>query len=288
MPELKATSIPFVAYDLFGYLLPGVFFLAILIFEFDMGRAISFYLDHGRTFTHVSNQAELYKLPYLMKFLAWEQLPTDFKVVPFVLLLVGCYLLGHIIAALSSAVLEKVMLALVLGYPSNNLFRVYPRNVNWFRRGARWCAERYCSPLNGPFAAKFKEVMDERFGYVVDPHDYYWLSFTDIVRYLPSAYQRTMHFVSLYGFTRNTCAAFLLYVPLRLLTKSIYWWLDVPFALRATNWLILGAYVLIGFFLFVSYLKHYRRQTVELIYAFYGLHTINLEVEGGTGAGDAA
>jgi hypothetical protein len=90
-----------------------------------------------------------------------------------------------------------------------------------------------------------------------------------------------MHFVSLYGFTRNTCAAFLLYVPFRLFTKAIYWSLDVPFALRATNYLILSAYLLIGVFLFASYMKHYRRQTIELFYAFYGLHTDNQKVEGG-------
>jgi hypothetical protein len=221
-----------------------------------------------------------------MKFLAWAQLPTDFKLVPFVLLLVGCYLLGHIIAALSSTVLEKFALAGVLGYPSNNLFQMYPRNLNWARKVARWCAERYCSPLDAGFVAKFKKVIDRRFGYEVNPH-YYWLPFADIVRYLPSAYQRTMYFVSLYGFTRHICAAFLLYVPLRLLTKVIYWRLHVPFSLHATNRLILGGYLSIGFFLFASYLKQYRRQTIELFYAFYGLHTSNLKVEGGATSADA-
>lgn len=281
MPELKATSIPFAAYDFFGYLLPGFFFVAILIFEYDMGRAMSFYLDHGDSFNGITAKSELFKLPYLMKFLAWDQLLTDFKVVPFVLLLIACYLLGHIIAALSSYFLEKLVVASILGYPSNNLFKIN-QATNQFRRFFRRLANRYCLSFDQFFIDKYKEVADNRFGYEVSKHDYYWLGFADIVRYLPSAYQRTMHFVSLYGFTRNTCAAFLLYIPFRLFTKAIYLALHVPFALRATNYLILSAYLLIGLFLFASYLKHYRRQTIELFYAFYGLHTNNQKIEGGT------
>jgi hypothetical protein len=42
----------FVAYNFFGYLLPEVFLPTILIFKYNMGRAISFYLDHGRTFMY--------------------------------------------------------------------------------------------------------------------------------------------------------------------------------------------------------------------------------------------
>ena len=288
MAEFKAPAIPFAAYDFFGYLLPGVFFVAIFIFEYDIGKALTFYLDHGRSFDNLSKDAELYKLPYLMKFLAWDQFPSDFKVVPFILLLIACYLLGHIIAALSSTVIEKFTVSKFLGYPSNNLFEILqdpPRKFGFFGRMARKNAARYCQPFDAAFVAKFKSAIDERFDYEVGYKDYYWLSFADIVRYLPAAYQRTMHFVSLYGFTRNTCAAFLLYVPLRLFTKLFYLILDVPFAMHATNWFILGAYFVIGLFLFASYLKHYRRQTIELFFAFYALHTHNIKVEGGAAVG---
>jgi hypothetical protein len=274
MDEVKLPSIPTVAYDFFGYLLPGLFFVCLIVFEYDFSKALTYYIKHNKTFDGITNSSAHYKLPYLMKFLSWEHIPTDFKLVPFLLLLISCYLLGHILAAFSSMLLEKFFLTLFIGQPSSNLFDSHSRNMGaWFRVPFRALSRNYIKPLDKEFRDKFKEVADKRFDYAVKPSEYYWLCFTDIVRKMPAYHQRIQHFVSLYGFTRNVCAAFLLYIPLRLMFRVGYWVLDIPYELHSINMVVLSLYFIVGLFLYGSYMKHYRRQTIELFYAFFSLHT---------------
>lgn len=249
LPELKATSIPFTVYDVLGYLLPGLFFLTLMVFEYDMGRALTYYLGHKLSFSGIEADAVKYKLPYIMRFLSWQQTPTDFKFVPFLLLLVLAYLIGHIISAISSTLIEKLFLSTSLQYPDSNLFhdlvekrdssqRVEAREqlrretrlwrlpwclgifvLSWvshaWRTFWRWCFPRYCHALDAAFTTVFKQKIDARFGCQVELRSYYWLCYTDIIRHLPTSYQRNQHFVSLYGFARNTCTAFWLYVAFR-------------------------------------------------------------------------
>ncbi len=297
---------PFGVYDFLGYLLPGLFFLLIMLFEYDMGRAISSYLDHARSFDFVAKEASLYKLPYLMKLLAWEQTPKDFKLMPLLLLLVVCYLFGHGISALSSVVIEKIVLSRTFMYPDNNLFRPLMRRqeqhkqvrlrrmgtrkgwqARWamvrlnkrqfmfgWRRGCRLFASRYCQDFDRPFITEFKKVVNKRFGFAVRINDYYWLCYSDVVHHLPNAYQRVQHFVNLYGFTRNVCMTFVLYIVARLSSVTVYAYFNIPYDLRAANKLILLIYGFFAVVLFCSYLKLYRRQTIELFYAFFSLHTL--------------
>ena len=304
LPDFKGPS-SFSLYDITGYLLPGLFFFIILLFEYDMGRALNYYFEHQRSFAGIGHDGALYKLPYLMNFLAWDQTPADFKLMPLLLLLLLCYLLGHVIAAISSMVLEKLILSNTIGYPDSNLFRPLAerrerhrqvrlrrqsRAGGWrgrwaglrfrWRRvqvvqqaGWRWLSTRYCRPLDTPFIREFKHVMHRRFGYAVRSPDYFWLCYADVARHLPAAHQRVHHFVNLYGFTRNTSMTFLLYVLLRLFSYFIYRHFDLPFVLTGINKLILAAYLGFAFVLFLSYLKLYRRQTVDLFYAFFALHT---------------
>ena len=306
MADLKPTTMPFGVYDFLGYLLPGLFFLLILLFEYDMGRAISSYLDHQRSFDFVAKDAALYKLPYLMKLLSWEQTPKDFKFMPLLLLLIVCYLLGHAIAAISSIFIEKIVLSRTFRYPDNNLFRplltrqeqhkqVRLRRMatgvgfaaKWaslrlkkrkfmfgWRKGCRFFASRYCQDFDRPFITEFKKVVNKRFGFPVRINDYYWLCYSDVVHHLPNAYQRTQHFVNLYGFTRNVCMTFVLYITVRLSSIIVYAYFNIPYDLRAANKLILLTYGFFAIILFCSYLKLYRRQTIELFYAFFSLHTL--------------
>lgn len=307
LPELKATSIPFTVYDVLGYLLPGLFFLTLLVFEYDMGRALTYYLSHNKAFTGIEGEAMRYKLPYIMRFLSWQQTPTDFKFVPFLLLVVLAYLIGHIISAVSSTLIEKLFLSTSLQYPDSNLFyelvekRDSPRRVRaWLRLRAepmgwktpwhllvcvlgwvshawrtmwRFCFPRYCHPLDTSFTTAFKQKMDARFGCQVELRSYYWLCYADIIRHLPTSYQRNQHFVSLYGFARNTCTAFWLYVALRYMLRWVYGHFGVTYVLTPASHFILGTYLAVGGVLFLSYLKLFRRQTMEMFYAFYALHS---------------
>jgi hypothetical protein len=310
LPELKATSIPFTVYDVLGYLLPGLFFLTLLVFEYDMGRALTYYLSNKLSFSGIEGEAARYKLPYIMRFLSWQQSPTDFKFVPFLLLVVLAYLLGHIISAVSSTVVEKLFVANSLQYPDGNLFyelvekRDTPRRVAMWRllrQEPRWWWKpwrlavsvwswlshawqsvwrfifpRYCYPLDTAFTTAFKKKMDARFGCQVELTSYYWLCYADIIRHLPTSYQRNQHFVSLYGFARNTCTAFWLYVAFRYASRWVYGYFGVAYVLPPASQFILWTYVAIGIVLFLSYLKLFRRQTMEMFYAFYALHSDSL------------
>jgi hypothetical protein len=307
VPELKATSIPFTVYDLLGYLLPGLFFLTLLVFEYDMGRAMTYYLTHKLSFAGIEADAARYKLPYIMRFLSWQQTPTDFKFVPFLLLIVLAYLLGHIISAISSTLIEKLFLSTSLQYPDSNLFHDLVEKRDNSQRAEAWkklhletrvwlkpwllaiCLwswvshawrtfwrkifPRYCHPLDAAFTTVFKQKIDARFGCQVELRSYYWLCYADIIRHLPTSYQRNQHFVSLYGFARNTCTAFWLYVAFRFLSRWVYGHFGIVYMLTPASKFILWAYVGIGLVLFLSYLKLFRRQTMEMFYAFYALHT---------------
>lgn len=304
LPEVKAPS-SFSLYDITGYLMPGLFFIVILVFEFDMGRALNYYFTHNRSFVGLSQEGALYKLPYLMNFLAWAQTPAEFKLMPLLLLLLMCYLLGHVIAAISSLVIEKLILGNTLVYPDGNLFqplvlrqerhrqarlRIQSRRPGWRSRWAwfrlhrrrvvfghqrlyRFLAPRYCRPLDTPFINEFKKVINKRFSYAVRSGDYFWLCYADVARYLPITHQRVHNFVNLYGFARNTSMTFLLYIVLRLASRFVYAAFDVPFVLSPINKVILVAYGFFAFVLFLSYLKLYRRQTIDVFFAFFALHT---------------
>ncbi len=304
---MKATSIPFTVYDVLGYLLPGLFFLTLLVFEYDMGRALTYYLSHKLSFTGIEGEAVRYKLPYIMKFLSWQQTPTDFKFVPFVLLIVLAYLIGHIISAVSSTVIEKLFLSSSLQYPDSNLFyelvekrdtplrietwrllrqetrwwmfpkRLFVSLVSWVKHAWqsfwRFFFPRYCHPLDTEFTTAFKQKIDARFGCQVELRSYYWLCYADIIRHLPTSYQRNQHFVSLYGFSRNTATAFWLYVAFRFASRLVYGHFGITYMLSPANQFILGTYMVIGGILFLSYLKIFRRQTMEMFYAFFALHS---------------
>jgi len=319
LPELKATSVPFTVYDVLGYLLPGLFFLTLLVFEYDMSKALTYYLSHNLAFFGIESEAVRYKLPYIMRFLSWQQTPTDFKFVPFLLLVVLAYLIEHVISAVSSTLIEKLFLSTSLQYPDSNLFhelvekRDTPRRVATWRllhQETRWwvkpwrlavsvgswashawqsfwrfCFPRYCHPLDTAFTTAFKRKIDARFGCQVELRNYYWLCYADIIRHLPTSYQRNQHFVSLYGFARNTCTAFWLYVALRYALRWVYGNFGITYVLTPASHFILWTYVAVGAVLFLSYLKLFRRQTMEMFYAFYALHSdplVPVTVEAGT------
>jgi len=149
----------------------------------------------------------------------------------------------------------------------------------------RICFPRYCHPLDTAFTTAFKRKIDARFGCQVELRNYYWLCYADIIRHLPTSYQRNQHFVSLYGFARNTCTAFWLYVALRYALRWVYGNFGITYVLTPASHFILWTYVAVGAVLFLSYLKLFRRQTMEMFYAFYALHSdplVPVTVEAGT------
>lgn len=58
-------------YDLFGYLLPGVFLVGLFIFEYDVGDLMKYY-DQHKTFENLTENDIESKLNYLLEFMSWN------------------------------------------------------------------------------------------------------------------------------------------------------------------------------------------------------------------------
>ncbi|MBS1623497.1 MAG: hypothetical protein JST83_05725 [Bacteroidetes bacterium] len=179
------------------------------------------------------------------------------------MLVLFCYLLGHIIAAISSQVLEKWLNKNPLGFPSENLLTEGKRH--WFKR---WFFNGYTKSFDSQFLALFNEEFKKRFGVIDDKKSYFWLCFGEVAKHHPVAFNRVMHFLSLYGFSRNVSACFFVYTISRIIL--------IPFThlqFSRNNAFILVIYFIIGLIMYKNYLKLYYRQCVELYYHFYTMRT---------------
>jgi hypothetical protein len=134
MERLNKVRSSFWFYDIFGYLLPGFFFICLIIIDYDVSTLMRYNFSHnGLTDLFKENPEKIhFKLEYLFKFLSWNQTGNDFKFTPFALLVLFCYIIGHLISAISSQVLETWVNKGIFGYPSNNLLG--SAKSNWFIR----------------------------------------------------------------------------------------------------------------------------------------------------------
>jgi hypothetical protein len=261
MEKLSQFRSSTIVYDIFGYLLPGFFFVSLIIIDFDFGHILKFYFTHNHSLKQISESDFTYKLSYLFNFLTWNT-DSDFKFTTLLMLIMFCYLLGHVIAAVSSLVLEVWLNKKLLGFPSENLLDEGKRN--WVQKKFK----NYTKPFSSDFIKCFQEKFEGRFGKFKDRSSYYWLCFGEISQLNPVAFNRTMHFLSLYGFSRNVSACFFIYVFFRV---SLHFCSHL--SLNKFNLLILAIYFAIGFIMFKNYLKLFSRQCSELYYHFYVLHS---------------
>lgn len=249
-------------YDLFGYFLPGFFLLCLIIIDFDLGRIMEFYFKHNHTLKDIEKAGINYKLNYLFNFLTWNT-DSEFKFTTLFILIVFCYLIGHVIAAISSLVLETFLNKKILGLPSSNLLNKTSRN--WFQK----IFMNYTKCFDHGFIDEFERVFILRFGSIAFKRSIYWLCFGELSMQHPVAFNRAMHFLSLYGFSRNVAACFFIYSSGRLLLACCTH-LDMTFY----NMMINFCYIIIGIVMFKNYLKLYYRQCAEIYYQFYALRTL--------------
>jgi|GEM_PF-1965372 len=251
-------------YDIFGYLLPGFFFICLLIIDFDFGAILTFYSEHKHSLSELRHGMIHYKMTYLFQFLTWNS-ASDFKFTTLIMLVMFCYLLGHIIAAVSGEVLEKWINQKCLGFPSENLLSETKRT--WIQ-----CIFKgYTKAFDSDFIILFNKKFINRFGDVKDKKAYFWLCFGEVSLLHPVAYNRVLHFLSLYGFSRNVSACFFIYIFSRLGISLIG---NVHF--DKNNVIILCVYFIVGLIMYKNYLKLFYRQCAELYYHFYTIST-NLE-----------
>ena len=270
---------PLGIYDVFGYILPGFFFFALFIIDFDGSKILRNFIKNGTTNNMLEVESE-FKLNYFLDFIYYDS-EKGFGIIPFIIFLIFCYLVGHIMASFSSF-LSKQIVRRFLKFPSDNLFPEYENpqergavykvlqfvytKLKLFTRGIS--ALNYKRPFDKNFRKKYKETIDEVLGYEVDRSDYYWLTYSNLCVVRPDLTKRIQHFVNLAGFARNVTGTFLFYLIIRFTLFS--WLLDC--LLDKAVWIILAGYILTMFVLFWTFLRLYKRQAVDMFYIFYSVH----------------
>lgn len=260
MENIKGFKNSFVVYDFFGYLLPGFFFCCLFIVDYDLTKVLNHYYNN-RSLIGLERNHDTFVLDYFFKYLTWNS-DSNFKFATLILFILFCYTLGHIIAAVSSFIIERSFNKNCLGFPSKNLLLNSKRT--WFQR----VFKNYTNPFEESFITDFNKVFEQRFNNSHSFKDKYWLCFSDIAKYLPTAYNRIIHFLNLYGFSRNVAAAFMIYLIIRL---SFLW--PIGSKIGGLNWIVLGIFLFAMLINIKNYLKLYYRQCIEVYYHFYSLHT---------------
>lgn len=277
-------------YDLFGYILPGFFFFAIFIIDYD-GSKILKYFDEHKTIQGIENAPLNFKLNYFLDFIYYDS-KGGLGIITFLIFIVFCYLTGHIMSAFSSFV-AKHTIQKIFRNPSENLLDPHPvrkykeqANANsgfekmlsyikyYIHRGYTAINKSlrsaltlsYRRPYEEDFRKVFKQVTDATFKYEVKYKDYYWLISSYISVNYPHCIRLVKHFVNLSGFARNITGTFIFYILIRSVLHFIF-----KSKIDIYVFTILTLYVFIIPIMCWTYMKLYKRQAVEMYYMFYSL-----------------
>jgi hypothetical protein len=249
-------------YSIFGYLLPGFFFTSLVIIDYDLSKIFRHY-GGEKLITLESLKLMDLKINYILDFFSTGTM-SDFKFIPFIIFLFFCYLIGHIISAFSSFIIERLLVKETMGFPSKILVSgIQPKN--------KWLFGNYRRPLKSQMIGELKSRINSTFEYDVHKDDYYWLCYSYIITKRPYLAPRVHHFVNLYGFSRNITAAILLYLLVRIFLLNFILGSKMDFY----SWLTWCMFLLAGTFMFWNYLKLFKRQAIDIYYLF--LSTKNLE-----------
>ena len=250
-------------YSIFGYLLPGFFLVTLLIIDYDFSKVMREYSSRKHITLEIIQSIDL-KINYILSYFSKGTM-QDFKIIPFIIFIFFCYLLGHIISAISSLLLERLIVKKILGYPSQNLISFkdkikYPLFFGSFRRS-----------FKSQFIGHLKQMINDNFGYTANKEDYYWLCYSEIITKRPYLTARIHHFVNLYGFSRNITAALIIYLFIRFFILNLLLGSTMDFF----SWITWTSLFICAFFMFWNYLKLFKRQAVDIYFLF--LSTINTE-----------
>lgn len=245
-------------YSIFGYLLPGFFLTSLLIIDYDFTAIIRYY-DIHKTITLPELKTLNLKVNYILNFFSTGTM-SDFKFIPFLIYIFFCYLLGHIVSAISSLFLERFFIKGGMGYPSTILLSgIEPKYKFFFGN--------YRRPFKYEMITNVKNSVNKKFGFNVNVEDYYWLCYSYIITARPYLAARVHHFVNLYGFSRNIAAAIFIYLFTRLVFFN--WILGSTMDYMAwRTWLL---FLLCGSFMFWNYLKLFKRQALDIYFLFLSI-----------------
>lgn len=246
---------PFTLYDIFGYLIPGATLIISILLAHDLIGMVKLIWFHG------NGQYPADEMPHYLGMIA--ECYKESAIVTTVFALLVSYVTGHAIAVGSSFVLEKFALEFFIGYPAVTMFKLDAKGMPKWKRTLRrcWGVSHYARPFSPEFIETFQELFSKRFqGKFKDARDMFWLSFELVSMNCPNAFLRVMHFLSMYGFSRNMSFAFLLSSLLLL----PYCW-----AHGGLSWIVWLAYVVLVMAFYLNYMKLLRRLNDEVFRATY-------------------
>ena len=216
-------KIPFTSYDFWAYLSAG--FLLLFAFDQVLGTAL----------------------------LAQD----SWTLVQSIVAISGAYVIGHLIASMSSLLFEKFLVGKLLGYPKNILFG-QPRAWKWFRR----LMPSYFAPL--PEATQ-KAALEKggNAGVAMPGEALFWLAYAN-ARATPAVMSRLENFLNLYGFCRNM--AMVAFID----AAALYWSYLQPNGSK--DHLVWARVILIvGIGMTLRYLKFFKHYSVEVFTSYaYG------------------
>jgi len=277
-------------YDLFGYILPGFFFFAIFIIDYD-GSKILRYFDEHKTIKGIESSTLNFKLNYFLDFIYYDS-KGGLGLITFLIFIVFCYLVGHIMSAFSSF-LAKHTIQKMFRNPSENLLNPHPvrryKEKAISKSGFERCwyyikyyvhsiysiinnnfrsalSLSYRRPFDESFRIVFKKITDRTFKYEVKYRDYYWLISSYINVNYPHCFRLVKHFVNLSGFARNITGTFIFYIIIRIFLHYIF-----KSKIDIYVCTILTLYIAVIPVMCWTYMKLYKRQAVEMYYMFYSL-----------------
>jgi len=245
--EIKNVKIPFTLYDIFGYLIPGLTFLILLLLSYDIPKAIELIV------LKISEETITKTYPFIFIEIVSSIQMSPIFITAFIILV--SYIVGHIIAVFASLIFERFIVEKYLNYPTANLFSGKSPKWNLF-------FPKYRRSYGNEFIEQFNISFKKQFGIPPeDPNDIFWISFEFVANHCPNAFARSIHFLNLYGFSRNLSMSFLL----SSMTLTIVWFsYDIPLSM-----LQISIYIFISIFLFWNYLKLLRRLNDEVYRGFY-------------------
>jgi hypothetical protein len=222
LPEpgaIMKSYFPFTDYDFWAYISSGFVFL--------------FVLDH-------SLQTDIFQRP------TWT-------IVEGLIAVAAAYVVGHLLAGVASAVLERRLVGNWLGRPSITLLGV--------QRGPRWFRVLYPS-FYEPLPSSISDLVLKQgraYGVTEPGEAIFWLAY-DRCRKNKTAMRRLESFLNLYGLCRNlSFTAFLCAVLLCIEA----WWNG-----RTSDYLWAIASAVLAAGMLLRYLKFYRHYSLEVLTTF--------------------
>jgi hypothetical protein len=212
-------KIPFSIYDFFGYLSAGAVTLFGAVFAIQGVDAFDVELSSAQV----------------------------------ILLVVAAYVTGHVIAAISSFVLERRLTRKFLGTPTKLLFKKEGPKKGW---------RRFFGTYHSPLPPRTQEIVlakAEEAAEIDAPGEGLFFHCFGVVRHDEYPRERLASFLNLYGFARNVAMATLL-AALTLAVAALF----NDEVVASELWAAAGTAFLVSVVMYFRYLKFYRQYSVEL------------------------